>query len=229
MLFGGTGMYDAAVITAIYDGYDTLKPVLSQAGLNVDWVLVTDDPYMVDVGESLGWRVALKPRPGVHPNRAAKRPKFLPWEYTDAHESVWVDGSFRVLSADFVREALRHADPIAQFRHPWRDCLYAEARTVSAIRKYESQIGIAEKQSAAYADAQHPEHWGLWATGVIARRHVPGVVRLGERWLEEVERWTFQDQISQPFVLREMGLRPAEFPGSHLANGWMQYEGSGRH
>lgn len=220
--------YDAAVITAIYDAYDTLKPVLPQDGLNVDWVLVTDDPSFR--GGALGWRAVYEPRPGVHPNRAAKRPKFLPWEYTDAPVSVWVDASFRVVSPSFATEALAMADPIAQFGHPWRDCLFDEVTECIAIAKYKYPPGTLAGQAQRYRDAGHPEHWGLWATGVIARRHDDSRVKqLGHRWLEEVEQWSFQDQVSHPFVIREAGLRPTLFPGSHLANGWVAYEGSDRH
>lgn len=219
---------DVAVVSAIYDAYDTLKPVLPQDGVNVDWVLVTDDISVRD--GAMGWRVVYEPRPDVHPNRAAKRPKFLPWEYTDASASVWIDASFRVVSPVFVTEAMALADPIAQFDHPWRDCLYAETDECLAIAKYKYPPGLMADQAQRYRDAGHPEHWGLWATGVIARQHNDYRVKLlGTRWLEEVDQWSFQDQISHPFVLREAGLRPTLFPGSHLANGWVAYEGSERH
>lgn len=216
-------MYDAAVITAIYDAYDILKPVCPQKGLNIDWVFVTDNPPE----DSLGWRVVHEPRPGVHPNRAAKRPKFLPWEYTDASRSIWVDASFRILSDTFVSEALSFADPISQFTHPWRDCLYEETEASLPLTKYEPDI--LRGQADSYKSIGHPEHWGLWATGVIARLHTPRVRLLGERWTGQVESWSYQDQVSQPYVLRETELRPTRFPGTHLANGWMQYEGSERH
>jgi hypothetical protein len=85
------------------------------------------------------------------------------------------------------------------------------------------------EQADAYSLAGHPERWGLWATGVIARRHTDAVRELGVRWLHETERWSFQDQISQPYALRETGLRPQAFPGSHLATPWLAYEGSARH
>lgn len=70
---------DAAVVTAVYDRYDTLKPALPQSGPKVDWVCVTDDPGL----EADGWRIVVQPRPGVHPNRAAKHPKCEPWRYTE--------------------------------------------------------------------------------------------------------------------------------------------------
>lgn len=215
----------AAVVTAIYDSYDELKPTLPQAGALVDWVCVTDDPDLKD--GTHGWRVIHEPRPGLHPNRAAKRAKFEPWRYTAAPASVWVDASFRVVSEHFVTSTLSHADPIAQFVHPWRDCLHDEAAASAPLPKYEGEP--VQEQADMYWRSGHPEHWGLWATGIIARQHTEAVQRLGAAWWQEVERWSFQDQISQPYVLHALGLRPASLPGSHIVNDWLVYQGSERH
>lgn len=223
-------MSRVALITAIYDGYDELKPVLPQQGADVEWVFVTDDP---DIGEQetyRGWRVVYEPRPGVHPNRAAKHPKYEPWRYASAPVSVWVDASFRVVSDRFAVEAtagLTEAEPIAQFVHPWRDCLFDEATASAHLRKYEGEPVL--KQADHYSERGHPAGWGLWATGVIARRHTEAVRELGVRWLAETYAWSFQDQVSQPFALRETGLRPTALPGNHLATPWLAYEGSARH
>ncbi len=218
-------MSKVALVTAIYDSYDGLKPVLPQAGVDVEWIVVTDSVPPAELAE--GWTIVHEPRPGVHPNRAAKHPKYRPWEYTDAEASIWVDASFRVVSEVFVAEALAYADPIAQFQHPWRDCLHAEATESGRLPKYAGEPSL--EQAGHYAERGHPENWGLWATGVIARRHTDAVRELGMRWSAETDAWSFQDQISQPYALRETGLRPSALPGSHLATPWLAYEGSGRH
>lgn len=221
-------MSRVALITAIYDSYDELKPVVPQAGVDVEWIVVTDTLPPAELAE--GWTIVHEPRPGVHPNRAAKHPKYEPWKYTDAPVSLWVDASFRVVSGQFAVEAtagLTDDEPIGQFVHPWRDCLFAEARESVGLAKYAGEPVL--EQAEHYRWLGHPEGWGLWATGVIARRHTEAVRELGERWLAETDAWSFQDQISQPFVLRETGLRPAALPGKHLSTPWLSYEGSGRH
>lgn len=219
---------DVALITAVYDQYDTVKPVLAQAGLEVEWILVTDT--VPDAAAAAGWTIVHEPRPGVHPNRAAKHPKYEPWKYTDAPVSLWVDASFRIVSERLAVEAtsgLTEAEPIAQFQHPWRDCLYAEAKESAGLAKYAGEPVL--EQAESYRAAGHPENWGLWATGVIARQHTEAVRKMGWLWLAETYRWSFQDQISQPFALREKGLRPMALPGTHLATPWLAYEGSARH
>lgn len=223
-------MSDIALITAIYDSYDELKPVLPQAGVDVEWVCVADEALDPDLGAARGWWIVNEPRPGVHPNRAAKHPKYEPWKYTSAPVSIWVDASFRVVSDRFAVEAtaaLTDAEPIAQFAHPWRDCIYTEAKESARLPKYAGEPVL--EQADHYSELGHPENWGLWATGVIARRHTEAVRELGARWLAETYEWSFQDQISQPYALRETGLRPMALPGNHLATPWLSYEGSARH
>lgn len=233
--------HDAAVITAVYDAYDTVKPICPQTaltfgystGIRVDWVLVTDDPGKLveaEPGALSGWRIVAEPRPGIHPSVAAKRPKFLPWAYTNAPLTAWVDASYRITSPRFISDAGEFADPIAQFVHPWRDCLYDEAAFSQTLPKY-TGLDLAG-QVAEYRAAGMPEHWGLWAAGVIVRKQYNHRARwawLGPEWLDQVNRWTFQDQVSQPYVLWKTGVRPAALPGDHISNPWLKYEGSARH
>jgi hypothetical protein len=211
------------ILTAIYDQYDELKPVLDQS-IDVDWVCVTDTPYHPYSG---GWKIVHEPRPHLHPNRAAKLPKMLPMLYASTDTSIWIDASFRVTSRFFAEEALNYAQPIAQFRHPWRDCIYAEAEESLRLSKYAGEP--IEEQMHGYHEYGHPKDWGLWATGVIARRHTPDVIRMGYQWLADVYEYSYQDQLSHPYACSANNLRPIDFPGTHLANDWLAYEGSGRH
>lgn len=215
---------DVAIITALYGARDELKPVVPQTGVDVDWILVTDT--VPDAEAAQGWTVVHEPRPDLPPVRAAKAAKFEPWKYTDAPASVWVDAAFRVTSDQFAAEAIKLAKPIAQFEHLWRDCLYDEAREVARLGL--DPDGVAAWQADRYREAGHPEHWGLWASGVIARRHTAVVKRMGAAWGREVEAGSARDQVAQPYVLRTTKLRPASLPGTHFANPWLVHEGDSR-
>ncbi len=212
----------AAVLTAVYDSYDVVKPFLPQT-IECDAICVTDDPKL----EVEGWRVLYEPRPELHPNRAAKHPKMRPWSYAHTTHSVWIDASFRITSPNFVVEALTYATPIAQFVHPERDCIYDEAYVSMQLVKYNGEP--IEQQMQRYRAQGHPGHWGLWATGVIAREHTLAVMEFGDAWLDECLTYSFQDQLSHPPTLRNHGLRPESLPGWHGSNPWLRYEGSGRH
>ena len=242
--------YRATVLTAVMDSYDSLKPVYPQDGADVNWVCFTDSMQLLNESELVvgrdkggqyesgmyhptGWEIRHYDRPvDVHPNRAAKRPKVNPAAYTTAPASVWLDASFRVVSPRFVADTVATAEAglgIAQFGHPWRDSLYAEAEASIELPKYLSEILTLRQQVEGYRNAGMPDHWGLWATGLIARVHRPEVLRWGRIWGAEIARNSFQDQVSHPYALWKCNLRPENLPGTHFANDHVVYEGSGRH
>jgi hypothetical protein len=220
---------DIAVLTAVYDGYDSVKPPHPQHHPSVEWICVTDGSVLVPSD----YTAFLEPRTGLHPNRAAKTPKMRPWDYTDAEVVIWVDASFRVTSPDFasamsafVRTSPTTPEPIAQFVHPWRDCVYDELEESLKLDKY---AGEPMASQVARYEAELPRHWGLWATGVIVRRRVPWLEVLGERWHSECLAWSYQDQLSEPYLLHKYDARPNTIPGDYFTSPWLAYEGSGRH
>ncbi len=233
-----------AVVTAIYDAYDTVKPVMPQVDrtfgyevqVPIDWVLVTDSPTTVSEAKAAGWRTVLdrqhrfKQATGHnHPNRLAKIPKLFPWRYTQADWSVWVDASFRITSPTFVGDVLEYARPIAQFRHPWRDCLYDEAAFSDTLPKYQHERMAMLQQAQRYRRQGFTDHWGLWATGVIARQHTHDVKEMSRWWAHEIDEGSYQDQVSHPWACATAGVRPVDLPGDHITNAWLKYEGSARH
>lgn len=213
---------DLAIITAIFGDYEDLKPPLAQVGVDVEWICVSD----LSSVSLPGWRMVYEESTNK-PVLNAKRPKCLPWEYTDAPASIWLDGSFRVTSPHMARSLLALANPIAQFRHPDRDCIYQEADVSQAMQRY-AHLPIAE-QMAAYRAYEHPERWGLWAAGVIVRLHTAAVRSLGGEWLAQCHHWGHQDQLSEAPCLRANKLRPVPIPGSVYENPWFAFEPSRRH
>lgn len=210
------------IITAVYDTYDSLKPITKQS-LDTKWICVTDDKTLaVD-----GWEIVYEPRSHLSPRFAAKIPKTLPWLYTDTETSVWLDASFKVKSPNFTKEVLEYANPLAQFKHPWRKCAYAEAKTCIAIPKDSKEILTA--QMDYLEQINHPYNWGLWATGVIARKHTLEVIKMGYQWLSEIQRFSTRDQVSHPSVCRANGLRPNTLPGVYFDGPWLEYQGSIKH
>lgn len=219
-----------AIITAIYDNYDTLKPAVKQKNIDVEWICVTDDPYWARDKVYRGWKCIYEPRPHLHPNRAAKTPKCLPWLYTDASASIWIDASYQVISESFAEDVLSYADPIAQFSHPWRQCAYEEADESLKLPKYEDQYPLIREQRWCLDQIyNHPKGYGLWATGVIARKHTPQVINMGFDWLSQIYQYSYQDQLSHPNALRIHVDEMNNLPGTHLSNEWLEYKGSGRH
>lgn len=218
-----------AIITAVYGAYDDVKP--APPGFD-DRVLVTDRRDRAVRRNFRGWRVVSMPIPGAHPRVAAKIPKCRPDWFTAAEASVWVDGSFRVEGrrfADLVRGLLSEDDLIVS-NHPestpgptWeaRNCLYDEAIFSAERPKYVGQPVVA--QAEHYLQQGMPRQWGLWALGIIGRRHTPRNRELGLAWLLEIERWTVQDQISFPYLLWRREWRPATWPFHQLKNDYLSF------
>lgn len=226
-----------AVVTAMFGGCDRIRPQADQ-DIEVDWICVTDDPgleipppYRRVVAEE----EACSETWGAY-NLAAKQFKLMPWTVTDAKRALWIDANMEVTASSFAREALAYInDGLALFRHPRRACIYEEAKASLGV---ESQGGKYSgmpipQQVEHYRSGGHPDQGGLWACGVIAwDLSDPRVLELGKQWIEEIERWTVQDQLSLPVVLRRLGLQPGEFPGElleeehttpdYLGNRWLR-------
>jgi len=223
---------NVAIITSATDGYDTLKRGVDQFGANVEWIAVTDGTEVVEDGAP--WEI-MSPEPFAtdadmtHPNRLAKIAKCMPWHFTDAPYVIWIDASYRVTSPLFAVQAVNIAQPLAQFVHPWRECVYTEATASRELLRYADQKEVIKAQVNEYEEIGHPANWGLWATGVIVRKRTTDTEFFGQQWLSEIRRWSYQDQLSEPVVLRMCDLRPAPLPGDHITNPWLKYEGSARH
>lgn len=208
-----------AVLSSVYGGYDERSAPPPQT-VDAEWICVTDVEREIP-----GWSVVVEPRPDLHPRLAAKVAKCLPWEYTRADTTVWIDGSCELLHERSLEDLLAAADgeAFSQFVHPWRSCIYSEADASVGMPKYAGRP-VREQVDHYRKQHGHPEGWGLWATGLIVRTADPGGERrflmdFGRRWLAEQVRWTYQDQLSEPVVLRSMGERPHELPWPLHGNG----------
>jgi hypothetical protein len=125
----------------------------------------------------------------------------------DASVTIWLDGSMTLLRDDFEVLALAELedDDALFMRHPWRDCIYDERDASHPNAKYDGQWTA--EQVASYREAGHPEHWGLVHSGLIVRRNNPRVLAFDQTWWDEITRWSIQDQLSLPPLLRTMDLR----------------------
>ena len=138
---------------------------------------------------------------------------------------MWIDGTVEVHDPGFVEMALDFArgSGIALWRHPERDCIFTEAVVSASMPKYALEPVL--DQAAAYGLRGHPQDGGLWACGILARHHTHAVEALDFAWLDEVERWSIQDQLSFAYVVRAMGISPGELPFALYDNPWLTVTG----
>jgi Protein of unknown function (DUF616) len=177
----------------------------------------------------------------VHPRMQAKRYKLLshsvfprgrlaaryaPFSIRRrADLSIWIDAGLLIKSSTFVkdmRNKLGDGD-WAMFIHPDRDCIYEEALVSITMPKYH-HVPILP-QVEAYKPVV-PPHGGLYACTVIVRREplAERLRRVHELWWEENVNWTYQDQLSLPFVLRcASGCDPVKILDNLWQNQWFDF------
>lgn len=197
------------VVTAIFGpGFALHEPTDIWPGCR--FVCITDQTL-----KARQWEIRhCKPKPD--PRRRNRRVKALLHRHVDG-PTLYLDAEFQVTEdpRDLVGPALE-AGSWAATRHPQRDCLFDEADVCFRKRLTESPEALAV-QVARYRKAGMPEHFGLWAGGVLARRGDEQSRKLGEAWWSETARGAERDQVSLPFVVWRLGLRPVEIPGVYTS------------
>lgn len=187
-----------AIYTAIFGDFDSLKPQPRFPG--VDYICFSDG----DRDGVTGWKTVRCSTNGTDPRIVAKRYKTTPHLYLDAvyDYTIWIDGSISIASADFLSLCLDRPLQwgIACMRHPVGTCIYQEARGCADMPKYRRQRVI--EQALHYKTQGYPGTHGLAACGIIVRdTRNEKVQRIGTDWFSENLMWTYQDQISFPYVL----------------------------
>jgi hypothetical protein len=212
---GVGGTQCAVMYTAIFGGYDELKQPPPQDE-PCDFICYTDADMPSQVGV---WRIIrVKTDRTVHPRIQAKRFKilsheifpgepFLPFLFRRRYDmSIWIDASLQITSSTFVKDMRSKLGDgeWAMFVHPDRDCIYEEALTSITMRKYQDVPILPQVET--YRSVV-PPHGGLYACTVIVRREpsTKRLKRVHSLWWEENCKWTYQDQLSLPFVLRSVG------------------------
>ena len=189
-----------AVISSVYGGYDQVVGPAAQDA-EAEFIMVTDRET-----EFHGWQPVYEPRPKLHPRLAAKVPKCNPENYSDADILIWVDGNFHIRTSDFVSWCVESLGDAVLCQHINSDRLtiYSECAIAAPMEKY---AGLPVREQAEYYVSKgFPAGFGTWWTGLMIRsRNCPN---FGDLWLAEMVRWTYEDQISQPYVLHGLGIRP---------------------
>lgn len=183
-------------MSACYGDYDKpYKPPLQNTDHEVEFVMVGDGLNPWD-----GWTNVTEPRPHLHNNVAAKFAKMRPDLYSDADYLIWVDAG---CTFDTLLVERLVGNPWIMFRHAVRKSIIAEAAESKTQPKY-GPFDIL-RQAHHYVDSGYPDQ-NLFSTALIGRERSALNQAVGDAWLREIIRWTFQDQISFPYVAWQHGL-----------------------
>lgn len=206
-----------ALITACYGAYDPVRSLPEWHGFD-DAVCISDG--RVEVGE--GWRHVVEPSEEL-PRLAAKRPKMMPWLFTDCDAAVWLDASFEIVDRGFAAWTRAHlvVNDFVVWLHPeGRFDLRDEAAVCWDWPKY---AGFDMRgQVAHYVAEGMPERWGLFACGTVGWVFTEEAKRLGRFWYGENVRWSIQDQVSLPYLLWREGKRFGVWQGNEYRNRYLR-------
>jgi hypothetical protein len=209
-----------ACITTCLDHWDYLRPP-QVIHPDVEYVCFSNLP----MPECKPWRIVPCPALTGSVGRDSRIPKILPHLCLDADYSIYHDANFAMQCdpLDLIERRLTSQDcDIAMYRHPARECVYEEAKVCiemshDAVRRGFPEtppIAPIQEQVAKLRADGHPPAWGLWACGIVIRRHTDMIAWLNERWWQEFAAGSSRDQIAFPPALRGLGCRINTIPGN---------------
>ena len=213
---------NTAVYTCVTNGFDHQRSQVMIPG--VDYYYFTDginNPH-----PSIGWKVVLIPddfMPNLDHRRRAKIFKVYPFLVETLQKykyTIWIDGSMQIVSKSFVPEVISFLNNglVISPHFDGRHCAYGEA--IIRPKKYASEP--LDEQVAFYRQEGFPAEYGLYECGIIARDMTNLKVRdLCEIWLNQNMDWSYQDQVSLPYVLWKTGFTPDVLPKSFRFMNWI--------
>ena len=173
----------------------------SPEGIDIDWILFTNN----STNAANGWKtVELSSSRELDIYRSTRLPKAMPHRFLEGYElSVYIDSNVKPKPSWLSKiPDLIGTKTIGVFSRG-----YDLKREFSKVgeRRYEDRLTL-ERQYAAYKGLSgsvlsKEVFWG----GVIVRRHLnEECIRFGERWWENILRFSRRDQLSMPVALEEI-------------------------
>jgi|LSQX01.2.fsa_nt_gb hypothetical protein len=189
------------VYTCVYGDYDDLK---DQPDIGADYICFTDNPNL----KSDVWEVRYEPiYQHLHPRLRAKFYKLIcPFDTL----SLFIDGSIEITDPKIIDKLSEYLDNgWATYIHPSnRDCIEKELEASLPMEKYHGHP--LTEQVEYYFSQGFPKHYGLWACGVMLRDG--RFTNFGSKWMLENLAWSYQDQLSLPYLLWREGFRIDTIP-----------------
>ena len=203
-----------AIYTAVTGGYDTImEPIYVDDEL--DYYVFTDSEEVIRDTKKKGsaWKAIPIPE-YVRKYTAPKQNRYIkmhPDEFLKLtgrkyDYSVYIDGCFRITCdiKPLVYSLMEDGRTIAIHKNGSWDCPYIEAALMSL--RLVAQPEEIRRQMDFYRSEGFPEHFGSLENPVIIRKcHDEELQRVMHSWWEQVERFTYRDQLSLPYVLWKSG------------------------
>ena len=132
---------------------------------------------------------------------------YIPDEIFDNYEySVYVDCKRKsLIDFEWLLSFMEPGSDFVTRQHKTRDCVYEEGR--ACIEKGKDDEATILKQLDFYRKENYPVHNGLHYSFILLRRHTKRMKMFSILWWEQLERYSFRDQISLPYVAWKHGMK----------------------
>ena len=195
----------------IYENYDRLKePRFVEEG--IDYICYTNNPRM----KSNTFKFVYTPLKFGSAIRTSREMKILPHKYLSEYDvSVYIDGSTMIDRniTDFVKKKIQNCNFAAR-KHDKRSCVYDEANHIINIfdKNPKDKPEIIRKHIETYKKQDYPQNNGLFATGVLIRRHNDlKLIKCMEQWWNMYMTGCRRDQLSLPYALWKTNCKIENF------------------
>lgn len=191
-----------ALITALFGDLDTLKEIPIQS-IPIDKFCFTNNHI---IENTYDWKIIYPdyPRHDLCNRMKAKYFRMLSHKVEELQSYtiiIWIDASLQVISNEFINfmiKDIREKD-IFFFKHHSRSCIYHEAEFSKTSKKY--NLEPIDNQIQKYKSDSYPQNNGLMETGCFIRIINPETNKIMEDWWHENIKYSYQDQISLPYIL----------------------------
>jgi hypothetical protein len=211
-----------AVYTCLFGYSEGFNDLVYQRDENIDFICFTD---MLELRSDF-WRIEQVDRGGLDPARAAKQRKILAHRFLAEYTaSLYVDNTVRLKMPPgeiFRRYLNQSRSPLVCFRHPWRHCVYDEAREVLELGF--DKPDLVNAQLSYYRNLGYPQNNGLWKGAFLLRRQNDRrLVRVMETWFELVRAYSQRDQVSFPVAAWLHNFQPEFIPADFMDSDLLEY------
>lgn len=185
-----------AVLQTSLGGFDKKIEHVKQT-IPYDYHLFTDDNF--------------PPRPVMHPRLQAKIPKMFGWQLKPDYDYyLWLDGNIALnneKTLEYFLSKIKGYDFVT-INHHRRNTIYWEMRyllrglkeqSIYLVNRYEG-----EWWKELYDAIKDYEDKALYIGGIFMYRNSPKVREALKEWWYFVSRYCVQDQLSFPYVLRNL-------------------------
>lgn len=195
------------IYTFIFGGYDDLKePEIVSQGW--DYICFTDDKNLI----SEVWEIKQFTRDeksiGLNNKRLAMMHMILFHKVLPQYDvSISIGGQIKINCNLylFLKNNWNERHEMISVLHPQRDFIYEEA--IACLDQRKDENNVIEDHINRYKKDKYPAHNGLYATGVIVRKHSSLPLKtMCELWFDEYIRGSKRDQLSLNYAIWKSDL-----------------------